>query len=229
MTPLLAVTGDEHVNSGVGLCVQPVQADTGGTFYPSKTQRAVAQAWKQFWDAVEATAQAESARVWWVNNGDAVDLNKHDQVDAITANRARIMDLALATYKRPAELSSRRFIVRGTEAHNGAPCELEELLGRELQAEECPDDGSQAWYHVTLECEGVLFDFQHHPRGGGGLPWTRNAMLSRLAFEVKSEYQDRGERVPDVVVRGHVHYHGDSGISLKPRAFTLDGWQALTP
>ncbi len=231
MTTLLVVTSDEHVNCSVGLCVQPVAQDAGGTFYPSKTQRAVAQAWHQFGDAVEAAAEtARVDNIWWANAGDAVDLNKHDALAPITANRARIMDLALATYKRPAALSSRRFIIRGTEAHNGSHAELEELLGRDLQAEMCPDDGAHAWWTLSLECEGVLFNIQHHPKAGcSSVPWMRNNAAMRTAMEIAITATDRGERVADVAIRGHVHYFADSGTARKPRVFFLDGWQALTP
>ena len=230
MTTLLVVTCDEHVNCSLGLCVQPVQADAGGTFYPSKTQRVIAAAWGQFWDTVEATAEAEHAdAIWWLNNGDALDLNKHDKLAPITQNRARIMDLGLATYKRPAALAARRFIVRGTEAHNGEHCDLEELLGRDLEAEVCPDDGAPAWWKIELECEGVRFEAMHHPKTTGSTPWTRNGAASRLATEVAFEYLERGERPPDVCLRGHIHRATDSGMVLKPRVFTVPGWQALNP
>lgn len=227
MTTLLVVTSDEHVNCRSGLCVAPVQLDEGGTFAPSKTQRAVAAAWRQFW--VAAVDAAAGNPIWWVNVGDALDLNKHDSLAPITANRARIMDLAMATYGPLIDLTERRFIVRGTEAHNGGHCDLEDLLGRELEAEECPEDGTPAWWNLPLECGDVLFDIQHHPRGGGGLPWTRNNAAFRNSMEVSMTSTDRGERVFDLSIRGHVHYFADSGTARKPRTFFLDGWQSLTP
>ena len=229
MTIILAVTADEHVGCTAGLCVRPVQMDDGGTWWPSKTQRAIAAAWKQFWDAVEARAGALDAAVWWANVGDMIDLNRHDALAPVSQNVATLMDLALATYERPAGLAERRFVVRGTEAHTGPHGELEEMLARQLEAEVCPETGAHSWYHLLLECEGVLFDMAHHPRGGGRLPWTRNATASRISAELRALYLEQGARVPDIAVRAHLHAAADSGIVAKPRAFILDGWQALTP
>jgi hypothetical protein len=230
MTILLAATGDEHGNCRAGLCVAPVALDEGGTFYPSATQRAIAVAWGHFWDGVEERAEkAGATEVWWVNCGDAADLNKHDGLSPITSNRARILDQLAKLYQRPAGLSSRRFIVKGTEAHVGPHCELESMLGRMLEAEPDPDTGDYAWWALSLECEGVTFDIAHHPRGGGSLAWTRNNAAMRTALDVSIAATDRGERVPAIAIRGHVHYFADSGTAREPRCFFLDGWQGLNP
>ena len=231
MPTLLVITSDEHVNCRAGLCPGPVaQDDTGGTYEPSATQRATWAAWKRFWQDAGAAAEAAACdAIWWVNVGDAVDLNRHDGLAPITLHRARIVDMLERAYAQPVSLSALRWIVKGTEAHVGPHCELEEILGRLVEAEVCPETGAPAWYHLRLECEGVLFDFSHHPKTSGSLPWTRQAAAAREAYYIASEYWTRGERVPDVAVRGHVHYLADSGQAHQPRVLYLPGWQALTP
>lgn len=229
MPVVIAVVADEHVNCVAGLCVGPVPQDGGGTYHPNRTQVAIARAWKEFWDTAVERARERNAELWWVNCGDAVDLNRHDGLSPITKSHEYIVMQMERTYRPLVDITQRRFIVRGTEAHVGAHCELEGVLGQIVDAEVCPADGSRAWWWLVMECEGVKLDFAHHPSTRGFAEWTRHSAVARVAAQEVIRYAERGERVPDLVVRAHVHTASDSGVVRKPRVLFCDGWQALTP
>lgn len=228
MPTILVPVADGHVNSQVGLCPRRAKLDNGGTHETSTSQRALWRAWGEFWKIIDAAVEEYKADLWVVLTGDALDLNKHDGLDPICRNRAKILELAATVYEPVAKRAARLYVVKGTEAHVGQHCELEDLLATDLSA--IPDewDGNAAHWWLPLECEGVLFDIAHHPTTAGFKEWTKNAAPSRMSVELAMQYQDRGDKVPDVALRGHVHYFADSGIARKPRVIYLDPWSLTT-
>ncbi|MBU2017471.1 MAG: hypothetical protein KKB67_13435 [Alphaproteobacteria bacterium] len=202
--------------------------DRGATYNQSPSQKALYRAWLEFWEIIDRERTARNADLWVVLTGDALDLNKHDGLDPVCHKRSNIVALAADVYGPIKERASRLYVVKGTEAHVGPHCELEELLATKLGAvpdkwENCP-----AHWWLPLKCEGVLFDIAHHPTTVGHKEWTKGAAPSRMSAELALQYHERGERVPDVALRGHVHYFADSGEGRKPRVFYLDPWSLTT-
>jgi hypothetical protein len=78
-----------------------------------------------------------------------------------------------------------------------------------------------------MEINGVLIDATHHT-SMGGMPWTEQNAANRLAATVMMEYCRRGEKVPDLVFRSHVHRHADSFKAYPTRAVILPAWQLST-
>jgi hypothetical protein len=84
-------------------------------------------------------------------------------------------------------------------------------------------------YRRRLIIDGVLFDVAHHiTLAGRRYAWTESGSANRLVAEFLVEAGRRGERVPDIVIRGHGHLPIDSGAATKPRALFLPGWQLMT-
>jgi hypothetical protein len=58
------------------------------------------------------------------------------------------------------------------------------------------------------------------------LPWTRPGSVARYAARVEFEYTDARQRIPDLVIRGHVHRWGDSYDAHRVRAIMSPAWTA---
>ena len=222
---VVAIVGDQHANSKMGLCPRSVKLDNGGTYKPSPSQKAILKAWMQYWEIVHRQVAEHKAKLVVVFTGDCADKNRHDGLDPICRNDANILAMLGELYGPIARAANELYIVKGTEAHTGPHAQLEDQLATALKA--VPDDweGTPAWWWLPLECGGVRFDIAHHPSTSGRKEWTKGAAPSRMSTELALQYLERGEKAPDVAVRGHIHYYADSGTARRPRVFYLDGWK----
>lgn len=233
MTTLIAVVSDTHLNSTVALCPPRVYLDDGGIYRASKEQKSVWQAWNKFWQII--AEKKGGNKLYTIVNGDTIDINTHDGIQLISHNRNVIISLAVAVLQPIAEMSDALFIIRGTETHTGRAANIEETIARELGAEplvkptidkKTGEDkgGIYSWWWLPLEVEGLLFDITHHPKTSGWRPWTRDAAAAREAAIIRNDYWERGDKPPDIALRGHVHYHADSGKTKKPHVLITPSW-----
>jgi hypothetical protein len=229
MTTILAATGDEHVNDEKGLCSVRQFTPEGKPKPHNATQEAALRAFGKFADKVEQTAEREHAEhIVWVNVGDAADLNCKGLKTQIAHTEAEVKEHMAVVFRRLTNLSHERYIVKGTEFHNGEECGIEAAFGADIGAMVDPDTGEHAWWHLKLECEGVLFDIAHHPKFRSKSEWGLVGAAERESAHVALTYARSGERIPDVVLRAHQHAYADSGDRARPKVFFLDGWQAMT-
>ena len=224
---IVAIVADTHINSTVGLCPRRVKLDDGGTYHPSKGQRALWSAWLEFWESVFAQATKIDAQVYAVINGDLNDLNVHDGTGLITKNRSDIIRMTVDALE-PVMAADHIFIIRGTEAHVGRRANLEEEVAKDLNTEPDAQAGTHSWWWLKLNAAGVLFDIAHHPQTFSRRPWTLDAAPNRHAAIIRDEYQERGEKVPDVAVRAHVHKYVPGNRRLKPQFFYCFPWLLTT-
>jgi len=225
---LLAVVADTHCNSTIGLCPRRVPLDDGGEYCASDAQRATLRAWGRFWDRAETLKAEYKTRLTVVVDGDALDHPKHATTQVASWNRADILRLTAEIYDHPRQLGGAFYVLRGTEAHTGGNGELEELLADDLDATRDEKTGLASWWWLPLEIGGVTFDIAHHPQTSSRRPWTRGSAAARQAAITWAEYCLAGKKPPDVVLRGHAHYFGDSGTTLPTRCFFLPPWQITT-
>jgi hypothetical protein len=224
MVTILAVVGDLHINSTVGLVKPSVNLDDGGTFRSSKGQRWLWRNWLSFWDDVSTVAEKHKADVWTVFNGDMVDVFvKHQTVQLITHNDADVMDMAFDTITPALDVADKVFVVRGTAAHGKHGGIMEEKIAEDIMAEK--DGDNHSWWELFLECEGVLYDIAHHGRLGG-MAWTKANALNKLVAQLIIKY--RNGRCPDVVLRNHMHQYARSSDEYGMVAFALPAWQLKT-
>jgi hypothetical protein len=228
---LVVATSDHHVNSTVGLCPpEGVQLDDTGFYKPGAHQLWSWQKWEAFHQTVDAIRTEHKAELVYVVVGDAVDGNHHQTTQIISGNMEVQGYLASRVFSVPQALKPRRFyFVRGTDTHTGPSGSSEEALAKSLQA--VRDDATQNWstWHLRLELNGRLFDFQHHGRIGTR-PHTRRSLLTYLANQIWQEHLIAGERVPDFAIRADRHLPGDSGEdAMAPvRVIALPPWQFKT-
>lgn len=222
MTIILAVVGDLHVNSTVGLIPWSIDLDDGGTFRSSKGQRFLWRKWLSFWKEVKEAANG--SMVWTVFNGDMVDVFvKYQTVQLISHNDADVMDMVIDTIRPALDVSDKVFVVRGTAAHGRQGAPIEEKIAEDIGAE--MDGDKHSWWHLDLSCENVLYDIEHHGKLGG-MQWTKGNALNKLVGQLVIKYRNR--RIPDVALRSHMHQYGRSDDSLDMVAFALPAWQLFT-
>lgn len=228
---VLLLASDTHCGSTVGLCPpEGVRLDDGGEYKPSKAQAWLWWCWEQ---ALSTTAEAVSetgGEFWCVLNGDLVDGDHHKTTQIISGNPEAQSYVAkrafgLLTDMRPQRL----FVVRGTEAHTGNSGSAEEAIAKSIGAERDPETHLWSRWHLRLRVHGRLFDVQHHGKGLGKLPHTKQNGANALAWRVWSAYQERGREAPAVVVRSHLHQFADSyGAHRQTRGLFLPSFQLKT-
>ena len=213
---LIAVVADMHINSTVGLCPPVVTLDDGGSYHASRAQLVVWSAWKEFWkDCVWKPAKKLKAKVWAVFNGDLNDLNVHDGAGLISGAESDIERATLQVIEPIADKADRLFFNRGTEAHTGKKAHLEEEIAANFDNTAWDEQGKDAkratWDWLKLMAHDSLLDIAHHPCTSSRRMHTRDAAAERQAAETVMQYVHRHERVPDFVIRSHVHYFARGG------------------
>lgn len=225
MHDTLVVVGDLHINSTVGLCLGLVPLDDGGTYVPSKAQRWLASCWKAFWQEVEETRRG---KLYVVLNGDSVDSDHHGTFQLVTRNPETQLAMAEEYLKPVVAMADYAFFVRGTPVHDGQQGHWQEALARRLGGVPNEKAGTHSWYRLPLEINGTLVSIAHHPGTSSRRPWTRGSAANRLAAWLVYEYARKRERLPDLAIRGHVHYTEDSGDTHPVRVILGPSWQLMT-
>jgi hypothetical protein len=124
-------------------------------------------------------------------------------------------------------LCDRFYLIRGTGAHEGHESEYARMLAEKAGAETV--DGTQAPWSLLYDAGGVLIEATHHAIGGFRKASFAQGAITRLAEETVIEYASHRDRVPDIVLRGHVHKFADSYDAIPGcRALTVGAWQLHT-
>ena len=226
MTTILAVVGDLHINSTVGLVTPTINLDDGGTISSSKEQKFLWKRWLVFWDEIRKVGKSNKAKVITVFNGDMIDVPvKHKTLQFITHNENDVMDWAYDTIEPALDVSDKVYVIRGTAAHVKHSGGLEEKIAEDINAEK--DKDTDSWWHLDLMCENVLYNISHHGRLGG-MAWTKGNSLNKLIGELIIDCQYRNRKVPDVVLRSHMHQYARSDDSYGVEVYAQPGWQLRT-
>jgi len=230
---LIIFVADAHSNSRLGLCPPVIPLEDGGEYRPSRSQREVWSAWLKFWDEMDAIKRQHSAIVLSHFVGDWMDMNAHDHLDPITRFEPDVLKVGEAVIRRAVEVSDLAFIYRGTPAHVGEHCKLEEMLALNLATSPLgrdkiePDEqrGTASWASWWGECGGVTFDVQHHPVTMGLREHTYRHAALRQSQETELIYSRQSLAPPDWCIRAHGHRFVDSGEGTRPRVIFLPSWK----
>jgi hypothetical protein len=225
---VIAVISDTHINSAVALrTADPFTLDDGDESLPSKSQIWLASCFAAYIDAVKRASRKADSLVL-LHCGDVIEGDaKKRSTQIVTRNMATAKELAVETLLPLINICDRYYQIRGTSAHTGKSSQLEEDIARELQAE-TTDDGRYSGWSLLREFGGVLIEATHHT-SGTSRPWTAGGPAVRLAAETVMEYGGRGERIPDLVLRGHIHQvHDSHDLVAGTRAITLPAWTLAT-
>lgn len=225
---VVAIVGDTHTNSTLGLCpLSGVELDEGGTYKPNKVQRALWKAWEDFTDTVVSLRDLHGAKLCTIFNGDICDGDHHNTTQIISRSEATMFRIVHKTLSKLYDESDVNFVTRGTRAHRGASGSIEEKFAEDIGAVKDPLGGSFSWGHALLNIEGVLIDIAHHATMGR-LPWTMKNAGNSLASRVLFQYANRRERIPHLAFRSHNHRYADSYTHYAVRGICLPAWQGVT-
>jgi len=225
MTTIVAIVGDMHIGSTVGLCTPTCKRDDGDEYRASLGQRWLWECWVEFWESVAELGKA--GPVYSIINGDAVELDtKRRSYQRVSQNPATILDLADDVMTYPAAVSERMFFIRGTGAHTGKSAWGEELLGARFDNTEKDGDNASWWSWLGM-VENVRFDVQHHG-SMGRREATRMNPVHALAVELELDYIELGLPFPHLAIRSHMHHRGDTFDNHLIRTISLPAWQLGT-
>jgi len=221
------IFSDTHPNSTVAICPPEVSRDDGDKHIISSWQMWLWQSWLDLIEKAK-TAAMGGAKLYVFGNGDLVEFDAKDRSNQlISTNKSTALDIAEDVYSPAVSAADRFIVIRGTGAHTGKSSEYEEILAKNLGAEKDAYGRHAQWYFLA-PVGGVLFEIAHHT-AGGKRPSTATGSVARLAEETILEYGGTKDRIPDLVVRGHVHRYHDSFDNIKGcRAITLPCWTGAT-
>ena len=227
MAEIVAVVGDTHTTSTVGLCnPNQFQLDDGGSYRGSKGQRWMWRCWLDYWKYATDLKINYNALFYTVFLGDMVEHDiKHRSKQIVSRNVADIVGAAVETLAPAMEVTDLAFFVRGTGAHVGKSAEYEEMLARDCDIAVKTETGNSSWWKLLAEFEGVLCEFYHHA-SMGRKPWTLPNSLNSLAVELMIAYA--GQKVPNLAVRGHNHRPADTFDNYPVRIISIPSWQLAT-
>lgn len=224
---VVAVVSDLHIGSTVGLCPPDgIELEDGGLYQPSKVQGWIWDKWRAFWQ--QTYALAEGLPLVVVVNGEFVDGNHHGTTQIGTASPEMMRRAALAVFSAT-EIRKRAtamYATKGTAAHSQPGGQSDEAVAAALKCERDPETRQAAFYHLLLDVCGVRFDIAHHI-GASTRPWTKGTNIRAEVLMAMEDGYWTG-RVPDVVVRSHVHNFADTGLNFRTRGFVTPAWQLKT-
>jgi hypothetical protein len=246
MGHILAITGDHHANSTVGLAPPEFILDDGNKVLASERQRWIWARWIAYWKSVGRVKEQSGWPVTAIMLGELADdlKHKHKTSQLISTNESDMIRLAISTLAPASHFADQIVVLRGTEAHSGVSSNLDETIAREIGASTSPL-GTHSWWQYRADFDGVFIDAAHHPGFSSRVPHTAGNEAMRLASKVFYEYsienilRSRDGRPlvnwPHLVFRGHNHRPADS-IDNQPgghpaaaiRSIITPSWQGPT-
>lgn len=222
---VLAIISDTHIGSSTALATPEFEVhsrydiEAQITRY-NRLQEWLYKCWLDFWAYVyERQGKGRKAkRLIVVHCGDVLD-GVHHESTQLMPEIADQMKMAYELLEPVVHRANGFYGILGTPAHAGVDHAHETALYDQLGAD-------AVGYQLTLDIDGITFDFAHHGRAGGR-PWTSAG--ANVATEVAIDYATRGKPLPNYIIRGHRHIIDDSGLKIPGmRAISLPSWQLRT-
>jgi hypothetical protein len=227
MTTALIFSADHHINSTVALCPPEVVLDEG-SYTASRGQRWLWECWLDAWKQVQALT-VDCSETVGVFVGDLGDLDAKRRSNQIISPSKAVILRMIADTMQPALINlDRWYIVRGTMAHEGKSCWLEEAVAKDISATGGEAEGRFSWWHLRGTLADLRLDVAHHA-SMGWLPWTEKNAALKIAAVAAIKYWQRGLPAPNLIVRAHNHRYSDSGDNYDGiHAVTLPCWSLIT-
>lgn len=194
----------------------PFQDHDGVRYSPSRVQSALLKFWRSVLADVKDHAKGHDLIVCL--GGDLVDGVGHHGTTQTIGDVNDQKALAVQLLLPLVSASKMAYALLGTDAHVGPSGQEDASVAKEL--------GIRTAYRWRLDYGGKLLDWAHHT-GLGRLPWTRESVLVRLGNKTIIECLERGQRVPDLILRHHVHAYARVHVKGTD-VVTVPGWQAAT-
>jgi len=190
------------------LCPPIFNLKDGGSYRPNKTQKFLWDCWLDFWGSL---SELKADRVGVLFMGDLVDGDqKYRSHQIVTRNPAEIVDLAIECLMPALDRVNWAVFLKGTPSHVGKSGSLEEELASDFEGvAQKNGENNYAWDEFYGSVQSVIFDAKHHGKLGY-LRHTKVNPLHRLAEELLGGYVERGEKVPLIALRAHMHRSADT-------------------
>ena len=227
MGSIIAVVSDTHFGSTTSIAPPKFEVHTAR---PTETAEQTAnrpqadlyEKWLDYWRYVYLLAgirgKHRKHRLVLLHIGDVID-GDHHGTRQITPEIPDQLAMAEQVMGEPHNKADIRIGIQGTEAHAGTNGENELSFYTAHNYQYIAP-------RMTIEIDGLVLDLAHHATAGGR-KWTSGA--ARIASEVALDYALAGKRLPDYVLRGHVHQIDDSGWRVRgTRAILCPSWQLRT-
>jgi hypothetical protein len=164
--------------------------------------------------------------------GDAVEGDHHHSLQCISKDISVQLWILKKCFAPVLALKpDKAVIIRGTEAHVGRNGGSEEAFARWLkdQGVAVPknEDGMYSWWNFTGDIADRHISAAHHGRMGTR-PHTKSGVVGNLAAQILFERANRGDRIPDLAFRGHLHTHYDTHDAYRTRLIQMPAWQVHT-
>jgi hypothetical protein len=186
-----------------------------GTVYTlPKHQVYLLDRWTRGWDLVENLVRQYKARLVVVVGGDAVDGIHHKNVQIVSPKPHDHVRIAEELLRRPIAMADKVAFLRGTPAHVGQGAEHEEEIVDHFRAL-YPDKPISLHYIYELTTSGTTFNFAHHISGRSRRVHTHGNSLRARGKDVILRRALRGEKPPDVWMRGHIHQAAHETVRVK--------------
>ena len=221
MTTQLIVVSDPHINSTVALGMPGFNLDDGGTYRPNRTGYWLWRSWLEFWQEVDKL----DGRKIVCFLGDLAELDTMRRTTQIVGgNKADIQKLVQYTIEPAVERADQLIFIRGTPAHEGKGCWIEETVGNDYDntifdksevRQKFDENGNEnkgkaSWYHMRCVMDSVRLDIAHHCRLSG-VPWGRSNSANNLAHKIFWQYtHDMEQPAPHLALRAHNHKTAES-------------------
>lgn len=124
--------------------------------------------------------------------------------ELITTDRLQQVEIAVRCIESiPLKKGGKRFIVRGTPYHVGECEEFEDVIADKLAQCRVED-------HGYFDIDGCMLDMKHHV-GSSSIPHGRSTPVKRDYMWSTQWAIEHGFPIPNVLIRGHVHYYDSTG------------------
>lgn len=210
---VLVVITDTHANNKRALMNPTVQlpeeteeGELTGDWYTPKPTKLQEYLWRLYVDGMKQVYRiARGDEVMVIHNGDECQGNKHPahHVSARLADEILIAVANLEPWLQFPNVKHFR-LAHGTQAHSFLMGSSTHLV-RQMLADKHPDKDVRACYHGLIEYNGYMVDYAHHGPHPGSRSWLRGNIARLYLRDLMDREIKRGNRPPDLVVRGHYH------------------------
>ena len=220
----------------MGICVPGLYLDDGN---PIRLNRTQSWLWRSFKEFCQEVASLNAQRKILYLGGDLGELDtKRRSVQLFTANKAVIEKMINCTLEPLYEIVDSVIVIRGTPAHEGKGCWIEESFANNLDhtirdlreihdTENGKKPGRGSWYHLRSVIGGVKLDLAHHASMTRS-PWGRGNSANLIAKKITWNYMvSMQQPPPNLALRGHNHVVAESsGFPVKVQY--LPAWTTAT-
>lgn len=232
---------DTHIGHKTAIMYPDPQADFEHKI--NKPQRWLFKTWNIFTDDIERILDTwKPDHVHLSLLGDMGDVDYKDRSRQFWTKDQEVIRENFENLLRPiVAFANSMHTVRGTKAHVGDEGGVDERIastygelldpvtgvklsdGIAIKA-----DGHKQYSHWFAEfvLAGVRFEIAHH--GRNKTKWTTLNGLASLRAEIILGRTEDGDKIPDVVSRGHFHWSGHLPWDMKPYMIAVPSWQLPT-